>query len=68
MPLTKSKSAGSRKARAKTKVVDAIKLLKQDHREVEGYFEDYEEAKDADAKAALSAKICLALKVHTQIE
>jgi len=68
MPLTKSKSVGSRKAGAKTKVVDAIKLLKQDHREVEGYFEDYEEAKDADAKAALSAKICLALKVHTQIE
>jgi hemerythrin superfamily protein len=46
----------------------AIALLKKDHREVEGYFEEYEELKDDKAKAELAKKICTALKVHTQIE
>jgi hypothetical protein len=46
----------------------AIALLKKDHREVEGYFEEYEELNDDRAKAELAKKICAALKVHTQIE
>ena len=46
----------------------AIKLLEEDHREVEGYFDEYEDLGEDVAKAELSAKICLALKVHTQIE
>ena len=47
---------------------DAIALLEADHRQVDGWFDDYE-ALDADAdKKALAAKICLALRVHTQIE
>jgi hemerythrin superfamily protein len=46
----------------------AIALLKKDHREVEGYFEEYEELEDDNAKAKLAEKICTALKVHTQIE
>jgi len=53
--------------------VSAIDLLEEDHHEVEDYFDEYEElAEDKEAddkeKAALAAKICLALKVHTQIE
>jgi hypothetical protein len=43
-------------------------LLKKDHREVEGYFEVYEELEDDNAKAELTEKICTALKVHTQFE
>ena len=47
---------------------DAIAVLEADHRPVDGWFDDYE-ALDADAdKKALAAKICLALRVHTQIE
>ena len=47
---------------------DAIGLLEADHREVDGMFEKYE-ALQADAdKLALATQICLALKVHTQIE
>lgn len=46
----------------------AIDLLEQDHREVEGYFADYQKLDDEAAKEALAKKICLALKVHAQIE
>jgi hemerythrin superfamily protein len=46
----------------------AVTLLKKDHREVEAWFEEYEQL-DADAeKLELFNKIALALKVHTQIE
>jgi len=47
----------------------AIDLLEQDHREVEEWFDEYDELKEDDArKAELAQKICLALKVHAQIE
>ena len=47
----------------------AIDLLEQDHREVEEWFDEYDELKkDNDRKAELAQKICLALKVHAQIE
>ncbi len=46
-----------------------LELLKQDHREVEEWFDEYDELKEDDArKAELAQKICLALKVHAQIE
>ena len=47
---------------------DAIALLEADHREVDGYFEQYEALTSDSEKKALATKICLALKVHTQIE
>ena len=47
---------------------DAIALLEADHREVEGWFEAYEGLEAAAEKKALASKICVALKVHTQIE
>src|SRR5665213_41982 len=47
---------------------DAIALLKADHHEVKGWFDDYADLADDAAKGTLSAKICKALKVHTQIE
>ena len=47
---------------------DAIALLTADHRQVDAWFDDYEAlAGDADKKA-LADRICVALKVHTQIE
>ena len=47
----------------------ALELLEQDHREVEEWFDEYNELKeDDDRKGALAEKICLALKVHAQIE
>src|ERR1700751_2571751 len=46
----------------------AVKLLKQDHRQVEGWFDEYEQLEADAEKLALFSKIALALKVHTQIE
>src|SRR5258706_15921300 len=46
----------------------AVQLLKTDHREVEGFFDDYEQLDEEGEKLALFKKIALALKVHTQIE
>lgn len=47
---------------------DAIALLKQDHREVEAMFEQYEQLDSNAEKAKLAAKICVALTMHAQIE
>ena len=46
----------------------AIRLLKADHREVDAWFEEYEQLEEAGEKVALFNKIALALKVHTAIE
>jgi len=50
---------------------DAIDLLKNDHKEVNAMFEQYESGKDttrASEKAQLARKICRALTVHATIE
>jgi hemerythrin superfamily protein len=49
---------------------NAFDVLEQDHREVEEWFDEYDELKDSDEdrKAELAEKICLALKVHAQME
>jgi len=49
---------------------NAFDVLEEDHRQVEEWFDEYDELSDdeEDRKAELSEKICLALKVHTQIE
>jgi hemerythrin superfamily protein len=55
------KSAG----RART---DAVSVLKADHRQVEAWFSQFEEARNEERKQNLATRICNALKVHTQIE
>jgi len=47
---------------------DAIALLKTDHRQVEGWFEQFKKSRVQAKKAELAASICYALKMHTQIE
>ena len=43
--------------------------MEQDHREAEEWFDEYDELKEDDnRKEELAEKICLALKVHAQIE
>ena len=46
----------------------AISLLKQDHRQVETWFDEYEQLESDKERLALFNKIALALKVHTRIE
>ena len=67
---SKAKTAKPRKATRRTGRRDplAIRLLKQDHREVEKMFDEYEQLESDSEKLALFKEIALALKVHTQIE
>jgi hypothetical protein len=48
--------------------VDAITLLKDDHRTVEDLFAKFEKASGKSAKERIANQICLELSVHTAIE
>jgi hemerythrin superfamily protein len=62
------------KRKAKTKSskqrqkVEAIGLLKADHRQVEQWFEAFEKTRSDSKKQDLATRICRALTVHTTIE
>jgi Hemerythrin HHE cation binding domain len=66
----KSNRSQSANRKKEEQQVNAFDLLEQDHREVEEWFDEYDELRDSDEdrKAELAEKICLALKVHAQIE
>lgn len=49
------------------KAIDAVKLLKQDHREVEDLFEQFEAA-DEDEQGEIAERVCQLLTVHATIE
>lgn len=54
-----------------SRTADAIEMLKDDHREVEALFKEYErvtETDDAAAKEATAEEICEKLTVHAQVE
>ena len=53
---------------AETKSQDAIALLKNDHREVEELFEQFEKAKGDGRKEKLALQICRELTIHTMLE
>jgi len=61
---TRAKSPATNKA-SKT---DAVSLLEAQHKEVAGWFEEFEKTESDKKKADLVDKIMLALKAHTQIE
>jgi hemerythrin superfamily protein len=48
--------------------MDAVALLKQDHRTVEELFAQFEKAKGDGSKQKLARQICLELSVHATIE
>lgn len=55
-------------ARKSTSGPDAIKLLKDDHKQVETWFDEFEKTNSGSKKQKLANQICLALRVHTRIE
>jgi hemerythrin superfamily protein len=68
-PQTKSKaSSAKRNGDGAARKIDAIALLKQDHREVEEWFAQFEKSRSEDKKEKLAQKICMALTVHATIE
>ncbi len=64
-PAKKSTRAAAKKS---AKPIDAIAMLRADHKVVSGLFEDFKKARSAAKKRNLVAQICRELKVHTQIE
>lgn len=68
MAATQTQSESKRRAGKAKAAPDAIKLLKDDHREVEAWFEEFENTSSGSKKQKLANQICLALRVHTQIE
>jgi hemerythrin superfamily protein len=73
--MAKAKKKSSRRTAAKkarrtsaAQRDEATALLKADHREVEGWFEQFEKTRSDGRKLELAHKICTALKVHTTIE
>lgn len=50
------------------KSMDAVTLLKADHRKVEDLFEQFEKARETERKKTLVDEICTELCVHTMIE
>jgi len=50
------------------KSLDAIALLKADHRVVEGLFERFEKSTGKTAKEKIAKQVCLELMVHSTIE
>ncbi len=63
-----AKRAPKRKSAKPRRAQDAVALLKADHREVEGWFSQFQKTRSDERKQTLAAKICNALKVHTTIE
>jgi hypothetical protein len=65
----RSQSARSASGRAggAARPMDAIRLLKQDHREVEQLIEEFEKARSP-RKAQIAGQICRMLTVHATIE
>ena len=64
----KSRKSTTRRASPRAKTMDAVELLKADHRQVEDWFAEFEKARTDTRKLDLADKICTALKVHTMIE
>ena len=63
---TKRRPHGDRSSQLKP--IDAVALLKADHRQVEDLFEQFGKSRSAAKKQQLAANICSALTIHAQIE
>ena len=53
---------------AQAEKMDAVAMLKADHRKVEDLFEKFEKATAAGQKQKLAEQICMELKIHTILE
>ena len=53
---------------AKEQFTDAIMLLRSDHEEVKGLFDQFENASGTERKRQIAERICNELKIHSMIE
>jgi hemerythrin superfamily protein len=63
-----AKRKGNKKSTSRRAALDAVSLLKADHRQVEQWFEAFEKTRSDTRKLDLASRICKALSVHAQIE
>src|SRR5215213_953417 len=71
MPTKRQAANAARDNKAESTGMDAVSaldLLEEDHIQVDDLFEKYEQLDNAEEKKELALKICLALRVHAQIE
>lgn len=72
MPTQNSTAAAKKTSNKAIAESDAIKLLKADHKEVKGLFDDYEKLVKTEAgaeeKQALANEICTMLTIHATVE
>ena len=68
MPATHTTQRARTSRAKKSQSKDAIAFLKADHREVEGWFADFEKTGSDTRKQKLANQICMALEIHTEIE
>ena len=54
--------------RRPAKPIDAVAMLKADHKKVSGLFADFEKTRSVARKKSLVAQICAELAVHTTLE
>jgi hypothetical protein len=65
---TAGRATSGRRRRTGRRDPLTIQLLKADHRQVEAWFDEYEQLEDDAEKLALFNQIATALKVHTTVE
>jgi len=65
---SQSKARAPKRGPARARPIDAISVLKADHRQVKEWFKAFEGARSPDKKQTLATQICGALRVHTAIE
>jgi hemerythrin superfamily protein len=59
----------SKRSQTESVGINAFDLVEQDHRQIEEWLDEFDEMKEGDKrKGELAEKICVALKVHSQIE
>jgi len=63
-----AKRKANKKSTSRRSALDAVSLLKADHRQVEQWFETFEKTRSDTRKLDLASRICKALTVHAQIE
>jgi hypothetical protein len=68
MPTSKDLSAAPLHSLSATQMIDAVTLLKQQHREVAEWFNEYESARSALSKKDLALRICRALRVQAAVK
>ena len=66
--MSKQLSSGRNFTLPNDKPMDAVALLKADHRAVEALFAQFENASGDGKKQQIAEKICTELKIHTAIE